>query len=724
MILFPYREGARARLLLRCGGRGLSLYRLVSARSPVFTFSSLPYLQPCSVSGAVEQSSSSRPRTCSTDKVLYTDAVHKHRSGTYSVNSQSAMSHHFNYTTSQRRASSTIVGSLGRSGLYVPQDFIKYGKKKIGSVLDSMEDDLHPAEEAEDGVEAEFEQEGGAFENESVLVADDSIESGSPARLQPPCSAKTRRQSSQLLSEEASLLRANGLKIHRTSSARQPGAAGGDTGPSYGTVGGSGEDDDNDNDTEAIIETWDDAIKTGKISTTVSLELKTLARSSVPLVITFLLQNSLSVCSIFAVGHISSEALAGITLGAMTSNITAIATIAGLASSLDTFLPQAYGAKKYHLVGLIFQRCTVLIFTIMLFVCISWWIWAETLLTNFLPDKQSAIYAAQYLKVTSFGIPGYILFETGKRFLQSQGIFDASTYVLFFCAPFNAIMNYTLVWVLNFGYIGAPIAVSINYTLMALGLFVYTLNTKNEANPMRCWTKLESRRIFRNWGELIKLSIPNLIMIMSEFLSFEILTLLASYLGTVPLAAQSIIATMASLTYQIPYGVSIASSTRIANFLGAQLPKSAYTTCKATFVFTASIALLNFSFLFFGRNLIAQWFSNDLKVIKLAEDVFPLIALMQVFDALNTTSAGCLRGQGLQRIGGYVNLFSYYVVGLPLGAYLGFCWPNKENPSGLTGLWTGSTFALIIIGFVQSYFSLHADFDQLVIDAINRSNSD
>ena len=565
-------------------------------------------------------------------------------------------------------------------------------------------------------VEAEIEQED-SYENESALLADDSIESGSPARLETPFSAKTRRQSSQLLSEEASLLRANGLKIRRTSSTRQSDTSSG----SHVDTGGYGAADEDD---EAIIETWDDAIKTGKISTTVPLELKTLARSSVPLVITFLLQNSLSVCSIFAVGHISSEALAGITLGAMTSNITAIATIAGLASSLDTFLPQAYGAKKYHLVGLIFQRCTVLIFTIMIFVCISWWIWAESLLTNFLPDKQSAIYAAQYLKVTSFGIPGYILFETGKRFLQSQGIFDASTYVLFFCAPFNAVMNYTLVWVLNFGYIGAPIAVSINYTLMALGLLVYTLKTKNEANPMKCWTKFEFTRIFRNWGELIKLSIPNLIMIMSEFLSFEILTLLTSYLGTVPLAAQSIIATMASLTYQIPYGVSIASSTRIANFLGSQLPKSAYTTCKATFVFTASIALLNFSFLFFGRNLIAQWFSNDLKVIKLAEDVFPLIALMQVFDALNTTSAGCLRGQGLQRIGGYVNLFSYYVVGLPLGAYLGFCWPNKESPSGLMGLWTGSTFALIIIGFVQSYFSLHADFDQLVIDAINRSNSD
>lgn len=622
---------------------------------------------------------------------------------------------HKDISLAKRRASTSVAGSLGRAGLFLPQDFIDYDKKRIGSALSNLEDGL-------DDEELEPDLESNNFEED---VDGDS------------CPSSKRRRNSFLVSEEANLLKANGIPIKHshptsdsrtlhTSTSREINSI--DTSiqrSNYDSICQDNDEDEYDEEEEEdIIASWDEAVKAGKIKTTTSFELKSISKSAIPLVLTFLMQNSLSVCSIFVVGHISSEALAGITLGAMTSNITAIATIAGLASSLDTFLPQAYGAKKYHLVGIIYQRCCVLIFTIMFFVCIAWWIWAEQLLTKFLPDKQAAIYAAQYLKVTSFGIPGYILFETGKRFLQCQGIFDASTYVLFVCAPLNAFLNYFFVWVLRLGYIGAPIAVSINYTLMALGLYIYTTNTKNKINPMKCWTKFEFKRVYRNWGELIKLSIPNLIMIMSEFLSFEILTLLSSYLGTVPLAAQSILATMASLTYQIPYAVSIACSTRIANFLGAQLPDSAFTTCKSTFIFTAAIALLNSSFLFFGRNLIASWFTNDTAVIEQARAAMPVVAFMQIFDALNTTSAGCLRGQGLQRIGGYVNLFSYYLVGLPLGAYFAFNWPSKEHSSGLTGLWLGSTFALIIIGCVQSYYSLNADFDQLVRDAIRRSNSD
>jgi len=38
------------------------------------------------------------------------------------------------------------------------------------------------------------------------------------------------------------------------------------------------------------------------------------------------------------------------------------------------------------------------------------------------------------------GRPGYALFEATKRFLQAQGIFGASTVVLFVAAPINAIL--------------------------------------------------------------------------------------------------------------------------------------------------------------------------------------------------------------------------------------------------------------------------------------------
>ncbi|KAH3661701.1 hypothetical protein OGAPHI_006552 [Ogataea philodendri] len=567
------------------------------------------------------------------------------------------------FTQSSKRRTSILSGSLSRAGLFVPQDFVK--NEDFTAVVTS--DDLG--------------------EDEPLLT-----------QVAPEPSVPD-----ETVSEEAKLLQANKFPIRRYSAVE------------------SGPIPDAD-DREAIDESWEEALREGKITTTRLFELQRLFLSSIPLVVTFLLENSLGLCSIFAVGHISPQALAGITLGTMSCNISALAIICGLASSLDTFLPQAYGAGKYKVVGLIFQRCSALIFTIMAVVCVCWWIWAEVVLIKILPDEESAKLAATYLRVITFGLPGYIFFETGKRFLQAQGIFQASTYVLFVCAPLNALLNYLLVWVFKFGYVGAPIAVSINYTLMALGLLTYTITTNNEVRPLRCWNGLTLEKAFSNWKELIKLSIPNLIMIMSEFLGFEILTLLSSYLGTVPLAAQSVITTMASLTYQVPYGVSIAASTRVANYLGAELPKEARIAAKMVFVLTAFIAVVDTSLLLLGRRQIANLFSNNKDVIEVVSSVLPLVAFIQVFDALNATSAGCLRGQGLQRIGGLVNLVSYYVIGIPLGFFLSFYFP-KDHPLGLFGLWTGFGVALLIIGAIQSYYVISADYIQLVKDAVKRSNT-
>jgi len=74
---------------------------------------------------------------------------------------------------------------------------------------------------------------------------------------------------------------------------------------------------------------------------------------------------------------------------------------------------------------------------------------------------------------------------------------------------------------------------------------------------------------------MIRLALPGLLMVEAECLAFEILTLAASYFGTSHLAAQSVLATIAAFTFQIPFPISIAASTRIANLIGATLADAA-----------------------------------------------------------------------------------------------------------------------------------------------------
>ena len=191
---------------------------------------------------------------------------------------------------------------------------------------------------------------------------------------------------------------------------------------------------------------WEEAVLEGKIQTTWQREAKVLARYSGPLVLTFILQYSLTVASIFTVGHLGKVELGAVSLASMTANITGYAVYQGLATSLDTLCAQAYGSGRKKLVGLQTQRMVYFLWSITIPIAIIW-LCADLILIKIVPEKDVAVLAGRYLKIVLIGAPGYACFESMKRYVQAQGLFSASLYVLVFLAPLNAFMNWLFVWV-------------------------------------------------------------------------------------------------------------------------------------------------------------------------------------------------------------------------------------------------------------------------------------
>ena len=188
---------------------------------------------------------------------------------------------------------------------------------------------------------------------------------------------------------------------------------------------------------------------------------------------------------------------------------------------------------------------------------------------------------------------------------------------------------------------------------------------------------------------MIRLAVPGLVVVEAEYFAFEVLTLAASYFGAAPLAAQSILGTIIGITFQIPYPVGIAGSTRIANLIGATLADAAKTSAKVTMVTATVVGLFNMIMLSSLRSHLPQLFTNDPDVIDLAAGVLPICAAFQLFDSLAANTNGILRGLGRQEVGGYIQLFCYYGIAMPIsfGTAFGLGWK-------LQGLWSGVAIAL------------------------------
>jgi MATE family multidrug resistance protein len=128
---------------------------------------------------------------------------------------------------------------------------------------------------------------------------------------------------------------------------------------------------------------------------------------------------------------------------------------------------------------------------------------------------------------------------------------------------------------------------------------------------------------------------------------------------------------------------------RVANLIGATLSDAAKTSGKVAFVIAIFVGILNVLLLSTLRHHIPQLFTDDPEVIALVASVLPICAAFQLFDALTANANGLLRGLGRQEVGGYVNLFAYYVIAMPISFGTAFAGGWE-----LQGLWTGVAIAL------------------------------
>lgn len=97
------------------------------------------------------------------------------------------------------------------------------------------------------------------------------------------------------------------------------------------------------------------------------------------------------------------------------------------------------------LTGLHALRTMIIIF-LMIIPQVIIFFHSEYLLLRLKQEPAVAALAGQYLKVLSFGLPGYAVFEVARRWLQAQGLMSPPTIVVALVAPTNVLLNYLLVW--------------------------------------------------------------------------------------------------------------------------------------------------------------------------------------------------------------------------------------------------------------------------------------
>lgn len=216
---------------------------------------------------------------------------------------------------------------------------------------------------------------------------------------------------------------------------------------------------------------------------------------------------------------------------------------------------------------------------------------------------------------------------------------------------------------------------------------------------------------------MLRLAIPSWLMMEAEFIAWEIMTLASSHLGATELAAQSALATSTTFAYYISFSVAVAGGTRIACHIGAGSLRRAVTATKVALAAALGVGLLNLIVLMALRGVIPGLFSGNPDVCRGIFSVLPLLAVLQIQDALAAMLNAVLRALGRPDLGSYVQIPVYYLFALPLalGLAFGLHW-------SVMGLWMGLTLGQLLVVFIEGFVSwCLVDWEKAVWDASRRN---
>jgi len=384
----------------------------------------------------------------------------------------------------------------------------------------------------------------------------------------------------------------------------------------------------------------------------------------------------------------------------MVMNVTGRSIFVGISLGISPLAGQANGAKAYHRVAEVYRRgfCVMCLIAVPLSVL---WFFTAHALVALKQDPEISAKAGLFARVRIIGMFFFVGFVCTRSFLRAQLLMMPIMYVTLGVTALNIVASWGFTaWL---GYIGAPMAVTLCDVLSVV--FCVAI-IKYLGLHRRTWGVGWSRESLRGWGEILRNAAPAIVMLASEWWASEIMTLLAGVLGKTQAAVQPSLFNACAFFFNVPLGVSVAGSSRLANLLGAGKGPQARLCC---FVFLATCMMtgaIGSSFFLIFRRSWGRMFSSDDKVIAMIADVTPLVVCYVMLDCAQITLSSVLRGTGMLKVGAIVNFLSFYLVGIPLGGVCAF-----KLGYGIHGLWYGLLAGMGVQSLALFIITLRIDWD-------------
>ncbi|MEW9855154.1 MATE family efflux transporter [Novosphingobium sp. M1R2S20] len=427
-------------------------------------------------------------------------------------------------------------------------------------------------------------------------------------------------------------------------------------------------------------------------------ELSATLRLSVPLAAANILQMAVFATDVMFVSRLGQEALAASSLAVAIFGLMLMGFF-GLTGAVAPLIAAEIGRRRHAVrevrrsVRMALWLCGLL-GVIGIAVCLT----GETIILATGQQPVLARRAAEFLEVCALSVIPMLVINVLRTFVSAMGRPFFATLITGASIAVNAFGNWVLVFgnlgVPPLGLLGSPLA---SFLTACVTVLAYCIAIRSDRHLRRMhifgrWWRPEWSRL----QQIVALGVPIAATLLAEGGLFSSAAFLMGLIGEAQLAAHTVALQIASIFFQIPFGIGQAATIRVGYHFGAKNREAIGRAGWAALVI--GLAFVGFSagaMLVFPALIVSAYVDIEAPanaaLLAFAVQYLLVAAAFQLVDGAQAVAAGVLRGMQDTRIPMVIAIISYWAVGFVVAYALGL-----HTPLSGIGVWIGLAVGLTV----------------------------
>ncbi|HEX8393860.1 MAG TPA: MATE family efflux transporter [Longimicrobium sp.] len=434
-------------------------------------------------------------------------------------------------------------------------------------------------------------------------------------------------------------------------------------------------------------------------------ELRALTRVAGPLIVSQLGNIAMNTTDTIMVGPLGADALAASGLG--NAIFIAVLMLAmGTLMGMSPLISQAFGARDAAECRRILVQGLWLAALLAIPVT-AYCMFGGPIARALHQPAEVTRDAAGYLFALGCGVPPMLLFIALRQYLDGMGETKPAMALTFIGVAVNVVGNLALIYGFQLhlapgidirvrpgGVIGSGWSTTIVRWAMLVAMAAYLMHRRD----LRPFSGIPLGPSFQRLKEMLRIGAPIGVQLGAEIGVFAFAVVLMGWIGASAQAAHQVAINIASATFMVAMGTSLAGSIRVGQHVGAGSRRGVHRAVLTTYALvTAFMAMCAVLFLVAPRWLMGLY-THDPELIRMGVGLLAMAAAFQVFDGAQVAGLCALRGASDTRVPMWITILGYWAIGAPAAWLLG-----TRTSWGAMGVWAGLVLGLAAVALMLAW---------------------